>query len=90
MVASCCTITEGVVFVARYVKKERLIIDGVVPNFRCRVKERLKTGGIVRIAGYVVQKRLRTEGQVVDSSDPTMMRSKFKIARWFALAQRTK
>jgi hypothetical protein len=26
----------------------------------------------------------------IDSSDPTMMRGKFKIARWFAPAQRTK
>jgi len=26
----------------------------------------------------------------IDSSDPTMMRGKFKIARWFALAQRAK
>ncbi len=26
----------------------------------------------------------------VDGSDPTMMRGKFKIARWFALAQKTK
>jgi hypothetical protein len=27
---------------------------------------------------------------VIDGSDPTMMRGKFKIARWFAPAQRTK
>src|SRR5438128_802667 len=27
---------------------------------------------------------------VIDASDPTMMRVKFKIARWFAPAQRTK
>jgi hypothetical protein len=26
----------------------------------------------------------------IDSSDPTMMRGKFKIARWFAPAQRAK
>jgi hypothetical protein len=26
----------------------------------------------------------------IDGSDPTMMRGKFKIARWFAPAQRTK
>jgi hypothetical protein len=26
----------------------------------------------------------------VDGSDPTMMRGKFKIARWFAPAQKTK
>jgi len=56
-----------------------LIIEGVVTNSR-RVKERLKTGGIVRIAGDLVQERLRTDGRVVDTSDPTMTRGKFKIA----------
>jgi hypothetical protein len=31
-----------------------------------------------------------TVNLAIDSSDPTMMRGKFKIARWFAPAQRTK
>jgi hypothetical protein len=26
----------------------------------------------------------------IDGSDPTMMRGKFKVARWFAPAQKTK
>ncbi len=72
------------------VEKERLITEGVVPNSRCRVKERLKTGGIVRIADALVQERSRTDGRVVDTCDPTVMRGKFKIARWFAPARRAK
>jgi hypothetical protein len=33
---------------------------------------------------------LESVNLVIDGSDPTMMRGKFKIARWFAPAQRTK
>jgi hypothetical protein len=42
-------ITDGRVEGARDVEQERLITDGVVPKFRCRVKERLEPMALLEL-----------------------------------------